>query len=70
MIDAADLRTFKQFAQESPAFSVNSLRHMWAHRFENGAEEYQVFIKMRNRRMVNVPNFNWLLEAKYQRKTN
>jgi len=70
MIDAADLRTFKQFAEECPAFSVNSLRHMYAHRFENGAEEYQVFTKIRNRRMVDVPKFNRLLEAKRQSKTN
>jgi hypothetical protein len=70
MIEAADLRTFKQFAEESPAFSVNSLRHMWAHRLENGVEEYQALIKFGNRRMVHVPNFNRLLEAKRKNRTN
>jgi hypothetical protein len=70
MIDAADLRTFKQFAQENPAFPENSLRHIWAHRFENGAAGYQAVIKVRNRRMVNVPSFNLWLEGTCQRRTS
>jgi hypothetical protein len=70
MIDATGLRTFKQFAQESPAFSENSLRHIWAHRFENGAAEYQAVIKARNRLMVNVPNFNLWLEETCHSRTN
>jgi hypothetical protein len=58
------------FPDFSNSLSVNSLRHMWAHRLENGVEEYQALIKFGNRRMVHVPNFNRLLEAKRKNRTN
>lgn len=52
LIDAADLRTFRQIAAEMPAFSYNRLRHLYANREKNGTEEAQVFVKIQNQRMV------------------
>ena len=36
MIDAADLRTFKQIAAEMPAFTYHRLRYLWDNREKNG----------------------------------
>jgi hypothetical protein len=63
MIDAADLRTFRQIAEEMPAFPYNRLRHLYANRERNGTKEAQVFIKINHVRMVVKPNLNaWVTQ--------
>ena len=52
MIDAADIRTFRQIEKEMPAFSYNRLRYLWDNREKNGMDALQVFIKLGRKRMV------------------
>jgi hypothetical protein len=58
MIDAADLRTFKQIAAEMPAFTYHRLRYLWDNREKNGTKEFQVFVKINDIRMVVKPNLD------------
>jgi hypothetical protein len=61
LIEASDLRTFEQFAEESPAFTVNRLRYLWDNRKSNGIAATGAMGKYSGRRMVSKPRFNhWL----------
>ena len=63
LIDAADLRTFRQIEAEMTAFPYNRLRHLYANQEKNGTKEAQVFIKINNLRMVVKPNLNaWVTQ--------
>jgi hypothetical protein len=70
MIDAADLRTFKQIEAEMPAFTYQRLRHMYANRHKNGTEEAKVFVKIGDRRMVVIPNLNAWVTKQLNERTN
>jgi len=52
MIDAADLRTFKQIAEEMPMFSVHKLRYLYAKRQTNGTAEAGVWAWIGNEKAV------------------
>ena len=60
MFDASELRTFKQFAAEYPAFSENRLRYLYDNRKRNGMSD--VFCKVCGRRMVHRERFNAAVE--------
>ena len=63
MIDAADIRTFKQIAAEMPAFTYNSLRYLRDNREKNGTEAFQVFVKIGNRWKVIKPHLDaWVTQ--------
>jgi hypothetical protein len=61
MLDASDLRTFEQFAEESPAFTRNRLRYLWDNRESNGIAATGAMGKYSGRRMVIKPRFNYWL---------
>ena len=42
LIDAADLRTFRQIAAEMPAFPYNRLRYLWDNREKNGTQAFVI----------------------------
>ena len=63
LIEASDLRTFEQFAEESPAFTVNRLRYLWDNRKSNRIAETGAMGKYSERRMVSKARFNYWLTA-------
>ena len=70
MIDAADLRTFKQIAAEMPAFPYNRLRYMWDNRERNGTKEFKVFVKVEGIRMVIKPHLDAWVTHQVNGRTN
>jgi len=70
MIDAADLRTFKQIAAEMPAFTYHRLRYLWDNREKNGTQAFQVFVMIGNIRMVVKPNLDAWVTQKVNGRTN
>jgi hypothetical protein len=68
MLDASDLLTFKQFAQEYPAFPVNRLRYLYDCRETKGIA--QVLVKVGKLRMVSKSGFNTWLTAQQQGRRN
>jgi hypothetical protein len=70
MIDAADLRTFKQIEAEMPAFTYQCLRYMYDNRHKNGTEEAGVFLKIGEMRMVIKPHLNVWVTRQVNGRTN
>jgi len=68
MLDASDLLTFKQFAQEYPAFPINRLRYLYDRREMKGIT--QVFVKIGKLRMVSKSEFNAWLTAQQEGRKN
>jgi hypothetical protein len=68
MLDASDLLTFKQFAQEYPAFPINRLRYLYDRREMKGIT--QVFVKVGKLRMVSKSEFNAWLTAQQKGRKN
>jgi hypothetical protein len=68
MLDASDLLTFKQFAQEYPAFPMNRLRYLYDSRETKGISH--VFVKVGKLRMVSKSEFNAWLTAQQEGRKN
>lgn len=68
MVDASDLLTFKQFAQDYPAFPVNRLRYLYDCRETKGIA--RVFVKVGKLRMVSKSEFNTWLTAQQEGREN
>jgi hypothetical protein len=68
MLDASDLLTFQQFAQEYPAFPINRLRYLYDRRETKGIT--QAFVKVGKLRMVSKSEFNAWLTAQQEGRKN
>jgi hypothetical protein len=68
MLDASDLLTFKQFAQEYPAFPLNRLRYLYDRREIKGITH--LFVKVGKLRMINKSEFNSWLTAQQEGRKN
>ena len=68
MLEASDLLTFQQFAQEYPAFPFNRLRYLYDHRETKGIGH--AFVKVGKIRMVRKSKFNAWLTAQQERREN
>ena len=70
MIDAADLRTFKQIAEEMPVFSYHRLRYLYANRQTNGTAEAGVWAWIGNEKAVVKSALNRWVNQKQPGRTN
>jgi hypothetical protein len=58
-LDTSELRTFKQFASENPAFSMGKLKYWWKLRKRNGIAEIGAMVMINNRKYVHKMRMNW-----------